>query len=287
MRLTLDALIVLEAIHRNGSFAAAANELHRVRSALTYTVQKLESDLGVALFDRTEHRAKLTSIGKVLLQEGSNLLRAASDLEQTIKQLQTGWEEEIIIAVDDTITIPKLYPLIEKFYQECPLTRLTITAEILGGCWDALTSGRVDLAIGASGDIPSSSEFGMFPLGPMQFVFAISPHHPLAKLPEPLKNSDIKKYRGVVAADTSRKLPARTSGTLSGQETLTVSNIQAKIEAQVHSLGVGYLPLHLIHEYLNNKQLMIKQVVSFHESVLLQKPKFRSIRGRESQIDRV
>src|SRR5438105_15287181 len=113
MRLTLDALIVLDSIHRNGSFAAAANELHRVRSALTYTIQKLERDLGVTLFDRTEHRAKLTPIGKILIHEGSNLLRMATDLERTIKRLKTGWEEEIFIAVDDTISIPKLYPLIE------------------------------------------------------------------------------------------------------------------------------------------------------------------------------
>ena len=45
MRLTLDALAVLDAIDRRGSFAAAAEELHRVPSAVTYQVQKLEEDL--------------------------------------------------------------------------------------------------------------------------------------------------------------------------------------------------------------------------------------------------
>lgn len=260
MRLTFDALIVLESIHRNGSFSAAADELHRVRSALTYTVQKLESDLGVTLFDRTGHRTKLTSIGKVLIEEGNHILRSANDLEQTIKRLQTGWEEAISIAIDDTISIPKLYPLVKQFYQECPWTRLTLTAEILSGCWDALTSGRADLAIGASGDVPSSSEYGMFALGQMQFVFTISPNHPLAAIPNPLKNADIIKYRAIVAADTSRKMLSRSSGTLSGQEILTVSSIQAKIHAQIQGLGVGYLPLHLIQEYLKSKQLIIKKV---------------------------
>ncbi len=43
MRLSLDALLVLDAIERKGSFAAAAHELHRVPSAITYTVQKLEA----------------------------------------------------------------------------------------------------------------------------------------------------------------------------------------------------------------------------------------------------
>lgn len=40
--ITLDALEVLDAIDRKGSFAAAANELFRVPSAISYTVQKLE-----------------------------------------------------------------------------------------------------------------------------------------------------------------------------------------------------------------------------------------------------
>ena len=56
MRLSLDALQALDAIARNGSFARAAAELHRVPSALTYTIQQLESDLGLALFDRDGRR---------------------------------------------------------------------------------------------------------------------------------------------------------------------------------------------------------------------------------------
>ncbi len=57
MKLTLDALRILDAIDRNGSFGAAATELHKVRTALTYTINKLEHDLNVTLFDRSGHRA--------------------------------------------------------------------------------------------------------------------------------------------------------------------------------------------------------------------------------------
>ncbi len=43
--LTLEAIRVLDAIDRRGSFAAAADELGKVPSALSYTVQKLEDEL--------------------------------------------------------------------------------------------------------------------------------------------------------------------------------------------------------------------------------------------------
>ena len=59
--LTLEALRVMDAIDRRGSFAAAADELGRVPSALSYTMQKLEEELDVVLFDRSGHRTKFTN----------------------------------------------------------------------------------------------------------------------------------------------------------------------------------------------------------------------------------
>ncbi|WP_421165267.1 LysR family transcriptional regulator, partial [Aeromonas dhakensis] len=53
--LTLEAIRVLDAIDRRGSFAAAADELGKVPSALSYTVQKLEDELDAMLFDRSGH----------------------------------------------------------------------------------------------------------------------------------------------------------------------------------------------------------------------------------------
>ncbi|SUB31659.1 LysR family transcriptional regulator [Yersinia pseudotuberculosis] len=68
--LTLEALRVMDAIDRRGSFAAAADELGRVPSALSYTMQKLEEELDVVLFDRSGHRTKFTNVGRMLLERG-------------------------------------------------------------------------------------------------------------------------------------------------------------------------------------------------------------------------
>ena len=65
--LTLEALRVMDAIDRRGSFAAAADELGRVPSALSYTMQKLEEELDVVLFDRSGHRTKFTNVGLSLI----------------------------------------------------------------------------------------------------------------------------------------------------------------------------------------------------------------------------
>src|SRR6185369_12740992 len=96
-KLSLEALQVLDAIDRRGSFAAAAEELHRVPSAITYSVRQLEEGLGVELFDRRGHRAVLTQAGTALLTEGRKLLEAAADLECRVQQVAKGWESELRI----------------------------------------------------------------------------------------------------------------------------------------------------------------------------------------------
>jgi len=262
MRLSLDALTVLDAIARRGSFAAAADELHRVPSAVTYTVQKLEQDLDVTLFDRSGRRARLTPTGEELLREGRHLLHAAADLECRIKRVATGWETELRIAVSDLIPLARVYPLIEQFYQQNTVTQLRLSTEVYGGTWDALVSGRADLVIGACGEAPAGGGYATRSLGEMAFVFVVAPDHPLAAAQEPLGHDAVMGHRMVVSADSSRRLPARTSSLLSGQPLLTVPDMAAKCEAQRRGLGVGYIPRHMAGADIAAGRLVAKELES-------------------------
>ena len=242
MKLSLEALQVIDAIDRKGSFAGAAAELHRVPSAITYSVRQLEDGLGLALFDRSGNRAVLTEAGRALLGEGRRLLQAAADLECRVQQVARGWESELRIAVDSIIAPQKLFPLLDEFYAQESGTRLTLLHEVLGGTWDALASGRADLAIGATGTPPSGRSYGVKPLGRAERVFVAAPNHPIVADPQPLSDATIQRYRAVSVADSSRLLPPRSIGLVSGQDTLTVPSIEAKAAAHVAGLGVGFLP---------------------------------------------
>jgi hypothetical protein len=80
LRLSLDALLTVDTLARRGSFSAAAKELYRVPSTISYTVSKLEDDLGVQLFERFGPRVVLTPAGEELLKVGRFLLIAAGAL---------------------------------------------------------------------------------------------------------------------------------------------------------------------------------------------------------------
>ncbi len=265
-KLTLESIEVLDAIARKGSFAAAAESLFRVPSAITYTVRKLEEDLGVSLFNRTGHRATLTDAGAELLQEGRHLLQAANELEARVKRIATGIETELTIAISDALPMGTLLDLLEHFYQQNFGTRIKVLNEVYGGVWDALMTGRADISIGAPGDGPAGGGYLSKMLCHLDFEFAVAAHHPLAALPDPLKNQDIVQYRSISAADSSRNLPPRTSGILKGQDVLTMPNMQSKLAAQIKGLGVGYLPKFLAEKHIASGELIIKQVTeSKHE----------------------
>jgi DNA-binding transcriptional LysR family regulator len=268
VRLSFDALTALDAIVRQGSFAAAAKELHRVPSALSYTIQKMEDDLGVRLFDRTARKAELTHAGRELLEEGRQLLALAGDLEFRVRQVAKGWELELRIAVDNLVSAESLLDLVRDFDRMKTGTRLRFSYEVLGGTWEALLSGRCDLAIGAGGEPPSLSGYSVREVNRVRFLFCVAPGHPLAKAPEPLKPAQLFAHRAIAVGDTSRQAAPRSTGLLQGQDTLVVPDLAAKVAAQRLGLGVGYLPEPIARDEAEAGRLVIKRVAEpKHEAV--------------------
>ena len=253
--ITLDALKVLDAIERKKSFAAAAEELFRVPSAISYTINKLEDELAIALFDRSKRKAELTPVGKMIVEQGRLILAATDELTHMAKQSASGWELELRICIDSILKFTPFYSLIALFQKEYPWIDIRLTEEVFGGTWDALNSGRCDLMIGGEGDT-SGSEFTSHNIGSIDFIFAVNASHPLFKEQQPLTNLMIKKYPSIVVADSSHDLPARSAGLLDGQARITVPNIEKKIEAHCKGIGVGYLPSHRITRELNSGDLV-------------------------------
>jgi len=290
--LTPEALTMMDAIARSGSFAAAARLLGKVPSALTYNVRQLEDALDVLLFDRRSRQATLTAAGRELLDEGRHLLEQMDAVASRVKRIATGWETQLGIAVDDVISRSTMLDLCSAFYAECavqaraarssgsavaaapasgaapaltlaasaPPTRLRLRTEVMTGTWEALVTGQADLAIGVSlsREVPSGvaiKEFGTLP-----FCFAVAPHHPLAAAKEPLSDGEIVRHRAVAVADSARGLPPLTVNLLPGQDVLTVSDMLAKIDALTRGVGCGFVPVAMAREAIAAGRLVVKPV---------------------------
>lgn len=259
LRLTLDALQTLDAIARRGSFAAAGEELHRTASTLSYTVKKLEDDLGVQVFDRSGHRAVLTPAGRVLLEEGRAVIDAAQAVEQRVRTIGLGWEPELTIAVNDLVPVEPVLAAVAAFYAAGHPTRIRLLREVLGGVWESLLARRADVALTEVG-AGATEEIAHQPVGLVSFVFAVAPGHPLARAKVPLRAATIARHRVVVVADSAREAPRRSSGVMLAADVLTVPSVQAKLAAQIAGLGVGFLPAAVAARPVADGRLLVREV---------------------------
>ncbi len=261
-RLTLEALEVLDAIDRKGSFAAAAAALYKVPSAVTYSIRKLEEDLDVRLFVKEGRRSVLTPAGRALLEQGRALLAAADRLVEHTRQVDSGWESCLNIAVDSLYGVEGLYPLLHGLTELRPQMELNLYEEVLGGTWEAIAQGRVDIAVGATTAPANTQGFRVEPLLDMEWAFMVAPFHPLASLQQPLKSEDLKLHRAIVVRDSSTQLPPLTRNLLDQQPVMSVATLPQKVRAQVQGLGCGYLPHMLVQEELANGQLIALETES-------------------------
>jgi len=258
--LTPDALAMLETIARTGSFAAAARASHMVPSGLSYRVRQMEEALDVLLFDRSSRQARLTEAGAELLREGARLLADIDAIANRVKRVATGWEPQFTVAVDSIIRQSTVMEVCADFFALNPPTRLKLRAETLSGTLAALSSGQADLALGVVLDAGNTAALQREPLGSVSFVFALAPHHPLANAAEPLSDEVIRRHRAVAVADTVLRGGGLSIGLLAGQDVFTVSDMPAKLDAQIRGLGIGFLPKFLAQPYIDSGRLVAKRV---------------------------
>lgn len=250
LKLSLEAIEVVDAIDRHGSFAAAAARLNKVPSTISYAVAKLEEQLGMQLFERNGPRIALTAAGSEMLKEGRWLLGAASDLESRMRQIATGFESELRLVHDSLIPTEALIDDVRAFEELRCGTRLRIGCEALTGSWEALREGRADVVI-AAGEGPAGGGYQAVMVGSLDFAFCVAPTHALARVARmgsaasamsPLQRGDLLEHNAIVVSDSARTLSDRTVGLLAGQPRIAVPSMAAKIACQVAGLGHGFLP---------------------------------------------
>src|ERR1700756_2375055 len=121
-RISLDQWRALLAVVDAGGYAQAAEVLHKSQSAVTYAVQKLESLLGVKVFEVIGRKAHLTPTGEVLYRRAKALLEEAGSLEDAASNLSAGWEPELRLAVEIIFPTWLLLQCLSRYGDEQPQT---------------------------------------------------------------------------------------------------------------------------------------------------------------------
>src|SRR5690606_36856213 len=153
-----------------------------------------------------------------------------------------------------------LMELCDAFFRLKPPTRLRLRAEALSGTLEALASGQAALALGAVLAAGTAGGLHREPLGSLRFVFAVAPHHALARAPRRLTAGAVRPHRAVAAAGSIQRGDGLTLALFSGQDVSTFAGMPAKLAAQLRGLGVGFLPTWLAQPYIATGRLVVKGV---------------------------
>lgn len=247
--ITLDQWRAFTAVVDAGSYAKAAERVHRTQSTVTYAVQQIERLLGVAAFRAEGRRAVLTPTGELLYRRARYLLEEASALEQASGRVSAGWEAELAIAVEIIFPTWLLLASLEELGQESPHTRVELIETVLGHRADLLASGRADLAI-FSGVPPG---FLGELLMRLRFVLVTSPEHPLQQLKRRATLRDLRQHRQLVVRESSPERTAPTSVDVTHR--WTVSHMPTSIEAVRNGYGFAWLPEERIRDDLTSGAL--------------------------------
>ena len=248
-RITLDQWAALVAVVEAGGYAAASERLHRTQSTVTYTIKKLEDQLGLAAFELQGRRAVLTPAGQVLYRRGKALLDDAARLERSAASLARGWEPELRLAVDIIFPTWLLLRAMARFGEDRPEVRIELIESVLGGTEDALTEGSVDFIVGSQ--VPPG--FVGDALMQVRFVCAASPKHPLHRLGRQLTLDYLREHRHLVVRDSGVRR-TRTGGWIN-ERRWTFSNKATSIRAACMGLGFAWYAEESIRQELDSGSL--------------------------------
>lgn len=118
-------LLAFEAVARRRSFASAAAELHLTASAISHQVARLESDLGVRLFERNAHGVRLSAAGEHYLNRIGGALGAISAATEDMRQ---GMSNSLYVHSAPSIASLWLMPRLQRFAEAHPDIALNLSA---------------------------------------------------------------------------------------------------------------------------------------------------------------
>jgi len=235
---------ILHAVVDCGGFAEAAKYLHLSQSAVSYTVAKLQEQLGVSILKIEGRKAQLTATGRALLDRSRQVLKEAVELESFARNLGQGWGAEVRLMVDHHFPAPLLMRALREFSAEQG-AHVRLSEAPMSRADEALRDLAVDLAISAHVPLGLLGE----PLMELEYAAVAHPHHPLFQLERALSAADLVQHVQIGFGNACRSEPERADSVweCAGDDARharrwNVSSFDRAIEAVREGLGYAWLP---------------------------------------------
>lgn len=277
-------LVVVREVDRHGSLTRAAAVLGLTQSALSHSIKKLETQLGMEIWRREGRQLRLTQAGQYLLAVANQVLPQLDLAEERLLQFAQGRRGTLRIGMECHPCYRWLLNVVSPFLASWPQVEVDVKQKVQFGGLAALLGYEIDLLV--TPDPVFKPELCFEPVFDYEQVLAVGRSHPLAGAAhiEPRELADQVLITYPVSTDrldvyTQFLLPAGVTP----HSQKTVENTDIMLQLVASGRGVAALPRWLVLEYGSALDLVDVRLGPSG----IYKQIFLGVRGEDAGIDYV
>jgi DNA-binding transcriptional LysR family regulator len=241
--------------YRSVSKAARLNEISQ--SAASQSVQELEREVGVELFDRRTRPLTVTPAGKLYVEYCRDVLRRQEELQASLDRLKKQANGTTRLAAIYSVGLSEMAEIEARFAERFPHAELHVSYLRPERVWEAVAADQADLGLMSYAE--SSRVVVALPWREEEMVVAVGPNHVLAGS-EGVAASALEGQSFIGFDDD---LPIQTQierylrdHKVTVELTLRFDNLEMIKEAVVHGAGISIMPRRVMREDLAQGRLV-------------------------------
>jgi len=260
----LSALQVFYTVATEKSFSRAADKLNRTQPAISLAVQRLESELGEKLLDRTGREVLLTDAGRVVLEYAKRFQNIGRELRVSLAELRDRAAGRLVVGANESTAL-YLLQHIQQYRRRYPRIKVQVRRSLSSQIPGQLIDG--DLELGAISFEPGDSRLASTEIYVDHLAFVVSPEHRLASresvsirelgMETFIAHNVVSPYRETVLREFQRhKVPLNMD-----VEMPTVETIRKMVQ---RNEGVAFLPKMCVEQEIEQGLLREVRVEELH-----------------------
>ena len=252
---TIEQLRTLRAVAEAGSFSAAARKLGRVQAGVSQSIDRLEAQLGLRLFDRSGRVPRLTRHGEAIVAAALRVESGVDALDELVTSLKRGAETTLSIVLDVMFPISSLVVFAKDFAKEHPSVDLVVFTDVLSAVSAHVRDKRSSWGIAL--EDADLSDLDRRPIADVHLVPVASPVHALAKHEGSIDAAGLADAVQIVLGEHRREADrGEDDHGVFSPRTWRVVDLSTKHALIASGLGWGHMPEHIVREDLRAGRLV-------------------------------
>jgi DNA-binding transcriptional LysR family regulator len=264
---TIEQLRTLRAVVEAGSFSAAARKLGRVQAAVSQSIDRLEAQLGLRLFDRSGRVPRLTQHGEAVVAAAARVENDVEALDELVASLKRGAETTLRIVVDVLFPTESLVAFAKEFGVEHPSIELVLFTEVLSAVTAHVREKRSTFGIAV--EDADMKDLDRRAIADVRLVPVAAPAHALARRDGPIDAVGLSDAVQIVLGEHRHEAERGSDdhGVLSPRRWRVV-DLATKHALIANGLGFGHMPEHVVRDDLRAGRLVALKLEAFGRASL-------------------